>query len=237
VKTVLAKHILAKPVLAKPVLAKPVLAKPVLAKPVLAKPVLDGAYERLCLSDGMGLIAGVDEVGRGPLAGPVMAAAVILDLADIPLGLADSKTIPAARREALSFEVLTCALAVSIATASPAEIDALNIRQATLLAMRRAVAGLSLRPVLVLVDGRDVPDFGIPAHAIIGGDAKIASISAAAIVAKVARDAMMARLGLTYPAYGFDRNAGYGTAEHRSALRIEGPCPAHRMSFAPLKGT
>ncbi len=197
-------------------------------------PILDGTAEKLCMDHEIALIAGVDEVGRGPLAGPVMAAAVILDLANIPAGLGDSKAIPASRRADLSMQVLLSARAVAIATASPAEIDRLNIRQATLLAMRRAVAALSLRPDLVLVDGRDVPDFGIAGRAIIGGDAKMASIAAASIVAKVARDRMMARLGEVYPAYGFAKNAGYGTAEHRAALLKAGPCPLHRMSFAPL---
>jgi ribonuclease HII len=201
----------------------------------LKKTELDGTTERLCLSDAIRFIAGVDEVGRGPLAGPVMAAAVILDLANIPAGLGDSKAIPSARREDLSMQILLSAHAVAIATASPDEIDALNIRQATLLAMQRAVAALAMRPDLVLVDGRDVPDFSIPGRAIISGDAKVASIAAASIVAKVARDRLMARLGETHPAYGFANNAGYGTAEHRAALLIVGPCPAHRMSFAPLQ--
>lgn len=199
-------------------------------------PMLDGAVERQFICEGISLIAGVDEVGRGPLAGPVMAAAVILDLASIPAGLGDSKAIPQKLREDLSRQVLTTAIAIAIATASPAEIDALNIRQATLLAMRRAVAALALRPDLVLVDGRDTPDFGVQTRAIIGGDAKVASIAAASIVAKVARDALMTRLGLAFPAYGFATNAGYGTKPHLAALLAHGPCPAHRMSFAPLKG-
>jgi ribonuclease HII len=201
----------------------------------LERTELDGTTERLCLSDGIRSIAGVDEVGRGPLAGPVMAAAVILDLANIPAGLGDSKAIPSARRQDLSMQILLSADAVAIATASPDEIDTLNIRQATLLAMQRAVAALAMRPDLVLVDGRDVPDFGIPGRAIISGDAKVASIAAASIIAKVARDRLMARLGEIHPVYGFANNAGYGTAEHRAALLIVGPCPAHRMSFAPLK--
>jgi ribonuclease HII len=197
---------------------------------------LDYTLERACLAEGYKLIAGVDEVGRGPLAGPVMAAAVVLDPQSIPDGLGDSKTLSDVRREALSALILGSALAVSIATASPEEIDTLNIRQATLLTMRRAVAGLALRPDLVLVDGRDLPAFGIPGRAVIGGDGKAASIAAASIVAKIARDRMMAKLDLDLPGYGFEQHAGYATVRHRAAIEALGPSVAHRFSFAPIKG-
>jgi ribonuclease HII len=183
-----------------------------------------------------GLVAGVDEVGRGPLAGPVVTAAVILDPARVPPGLADSKTLGAARREALYPLILRDALAVSFASASAARIDATNIRAATLAAMARAVAALNLQPALVLVDGRDVCDAGCPVRAIIGGDASEPAIAAASIVAKVLRDRMMARLDAIFPAYGFAAHAGYGTQGHRDAIFRHGPCPEHRFTFAPVKG-
>jgi ribonuclease HII len=179
--------------------------------------------------------AGVDEVGRGPLAGPVVTAAVILDPARIPSGLADSKALKPAAREALFEVILRDAAAVSVASASAARIDAMNIRAATLWAMGRAVAGLSLRPGLVLVDGRDVCPSDAPCRAIIGGDGLEPAISAASIVAKVLRDRLMTRLGQAYPAYGFGQHAGYGTRAHLAALAAHGPCPEHRRSFAPLK--
>jgi ribonuclease HII len=182
------------------------------------------------------LIAGVDEVGRGPLAGPVVTAAVILDLAAIPPGLADSKLLTAARREALYPLILAKALAVGFASAGPVEIDEVNIRAATLAAMGRAVAALSLTPDLVLVDGRDVCAAPCAVRAVIGGDASEPAIAAASIVAKVLRDRLMARLHAAFPVYGFDSHAGYGVESHRAAILRHGPCPHHRHSFAPIKG-
>lgn len=192
--------------------------------------------ETQAIARGLWPLAGVDEVGRGPLAGPVVAAAVILDPQAVPAGLDDSKNLSAARREELFAIITESALAVGIASATAAEIDTINIRQATLLAMRRAVAALALQPAFVLVDGNDPPAFACRCESIIGGDAQIASIAAASIVAKVTRDAMMARLCQSYPAYGFSAHAGYGTARHRAALLAHGPCPEHRFSFAPVKG-
>jgi ribonuclease HII len=181
-------------------------------------------------------VAGVDEVGRGPLAGPVVTAAVILDPEDVPSGLADSKTLSAARREMLFAEITARALAVSVASASAASIDATNIRAATLSAMARSVRGLGVVPGLVLVDGRDVIAVPMVCRAIIRGDASEPSIAAASIVAKVLRDRLMARLSLAFPAYGFAGHAGYGTEAHRAAILAHGPCPHHRFSFAPISG-
>ncbi|MDP3258480.1 ribonuclease HII [Bosea sp. (in: a-proteobacteria)] len=192
--------------------------------------------ETQAIADGLWPLAGVDEVGRGPLAGPVVAAAVILDPQAVPDGLDDSKNLTPARREELFALIAGSALAIGIASATAAEIDAINIRQATLLAMRRAVAALALQPACVLVDGNDPPKLGCPCDCVIGGDAQIASIAAASIVAKVTRDAMMARLCARYPAYGFSLHAGYGTPRHRAAIQAHGPCPEHRYSFAPVKG-
>lgn len=181
------------------------------------------------------LIAGVDEVGRGPLAGPVCAAAVILDPARPIAGLADSKTLSAARRERLAPLIRERSLAWAIAWSSREEIDRINILQASLLAMQRAVAALGVRPGRVLVDGNRCPAFGCEAEAIVGGDGRVAAIAAASIIAKVARDAEMTRLALEYPDYGFARHKGYPTAEHLSALRRFGPCPLHRRTFAPVR--
>nr|WP_240540002.1 ribonuclease HII [Salinarimonas soli] len=200
----------------------------------MARPGLDFALERSLLAGGHRLIAGLDEVGRGPLAGPVVAAAVVLDPARIPEGLADSKALSANRRERIAAAILESAH-VGIGTASPASIDRLNIRGATLRALCRALAALPCRPDLALVDGRDVPDFPCAARAIVRGDASVASIAAASIVAKVVRDRMMARLGAHLPAFGFERNAGYPTASHRAALRAAGPTSFHRLSFAPCR--
>lgn len=184
---------------------------------------------------GARFVAGVDEVGRGPLAGPVVAAAVILDPIAIPEGLADSKTLSAVERERLCTDILGTAT-VSIASASAAEIDRLNIRGATLLAMRRAVAGLCQPPCHVLIDGRDVaPGLASPATAVIGGDGLCLSIAAASIVAKVARDAMMRRLCAQFPVYGFGQHMGYGTPQHLGALARHGPCRFHRQSFSPMR--
>lgn len=184
---------------------------------------------------GLWPVAGVDEVGRGPLAGPVAAAAVILDPSRIPAGLDDSKALDPARRDAAFAEIFATAQAVSVAFVTSAEIDQLNIRQASLAAMTRAVAGLALRPAFALVDGRDPPLLCCPCRAVVKGDALALSIAAASIVAKVARDAMMRRLAALYPAYGFETNAGYGARRHLAALASLGPCPVHRRSFAPVR--
>ena len=180
------------------------------------------------------LVAGVDEAGRGPLAGPVVAAAVILDELQPIAGLADSKALTAARRERLFDEIRAKALCCSIAEASVEEIDRLNILQATMLAMRRAVQGLRLKPRLALVDGNRLPVLDVPAEAVVKGDAKVAAISAASIVAKVTRDRWCAQLHDQYPQYGFAGHKGYGTAEHLAALQAHGACPQHRRSFAPV---
>jgi len=181
------------------------------------------------------MICGVDEAGRGPLAGPVVAAAVILDPARPIVGLADSKKLSAQRRERLAIEIREKALAWSIAEASVEEIDAINILQATLLAMQRAVAGLSMLPAEVLIDGNRCPNLNVPARAIIGGDATVAEISAASILAKTSRDAGMLMLHVRYPQYGFDRHKGYGTALHLAALQAYGATPQHRRTFAPVR--
>lgn len=181
-----------------------------------------------------GLVAGVDEAGRGPLAGPVVAAAVILDEMHPIAGLNDSKKLTALRRERLYEEIRAKALCCSVAQASVEEIDRLNILQATLLAMRRAVEGLRLKPAKVLVDGNRLPVLDMLAEAIVGGDALIPSISAASILAKVTRDRWCAELDQQYPQYGFAAHKGYGTAVHLAALRAHGACPEHRKTFAPV---
>jgi ribonuclease HII len=180
------------------------------------------------------LVAGVDEVGRGPLAGPVVAAAVILDDLKPIRGLRDSKALGPATRARLADEVRAKALCVCIGQASVEEIDRINILQATLLAMQRAVQGLRLPPGLVLVDGNRLPRLAMPAEAVVGGDATVASIAAASIVAKVYRDGLLEQLHERYPAYGFAAHKGYATAEHLAALQAHGPCEAHRRSFAPV---
>jgi len=181
------------------------------------------------------LIAGVDEAGRGPLAGPVLAAAVILDPARSIAGLADSKQLSAARREQLAVEIRAHALAWALGRADVAEIDRINILQAALLAMRRAVEHLSTAPSQILVDGQQCPVGLIyPCRAIVKGDATVSAISAASILAKVARDAELYKLHERYPDYGFARHKGYPTLAHREALRRFGPCPEHRRSFAPV---
>jgi ribonuclease HII len=184
--------------------------------------------------DVPGLVAGVDEAGRGPLAGPVVAAAVILDDLKPIKGLADSKQLTAARREKLYDEIRAKALCCSVAQASVEEIDRLNILQATMLAMQRAVQGLRLKPVKVLVDGNRLPALDVLAEAIVSGDALVPSISAASILAKVTRDRLLLELHQQHPAYGFDRHKGYGTAEHLQALQTHGALAAHRRSFAPV---
>ncbi|MDP2809640.1 MAG: ribonuclease HII [Rhodocyclaceae bacterium] len=181
------------------------------------------------------IFCGVDEAGRGPLAGPVFAAAVILDPARPIHGLADSKKLTAKTRERLAIVIRERALAWSVAQASVEEIDCINILQATLLAMRRAVESLALRPAEALIDGNRCPVLDLPARAIIGGDATVPEISAASILAKTSRDAEMLRLHERYPQYGLDRHKGYGTALHLAALRLHGPAPFHRRSFAPVR--
>ncbi len=197
-------------------------------------PILKPTRERQLLRRGHGTVAGLDEVGRGPLAGPVVAAAVVLDLKRIPQGLADSKALAPERREELFLEILASA-AVGIASVPACEIDIRNIRQASLLAMCRALDALPCRPDVALVDGNDPPRLPCPVHTVIKGDASIPSIAAASIVAKVVRDRMMRRLAERYPAFGFTTNVGYSTATHLSALTSGGPCPYHRRSFAPVR--
>ncbi len=184
--------------------------------------------------DGVGLVAGVDEAGRGPLAGPVVAAAVILDELQPIAGLNDSKKLTARRREKLFDEIRARALCFSIAEATLQEIDDLNILQATLLAMKRAVEGLRLKPAKVLVDGNRLPVLDVVAEAIVQGDALVPAISAASILAKVHRDRLCDEWHQRLPAYGFDQHKGYGTAQHLMALQAHGPSEWHRMSFAPV---
>ena len=181
------------------------------------------------------LIAGVDEAGRGPLAGPVYAAAVILDPARMVVGLADSKTLSAARRDTLALEIRAHALCWALGMATVEEIDRLNILQASLLAMTRAVAALSMAPSLALVDGNRAPSLACTVRTIVGGDASEPAISAASILAKVARDAVMCSLDALYPGYGFARHKGYPTAAHVSALEQLGVSPVHRRSFGPVR--
>jgi len=177
--------------------------------------------------------AGVDEAGRGPLAGPVVAAAVILDPARPIRGLADSKVLAPERREVLAKRIRERATAFAVALAAVDEIDTLNILQASMLAMQRAVEALSVPPEEVLVDGNRCPNLAFRVRAIVRGDASVPSISAASILAKTARDAMLRELDREYPAYGFARHKGYATPEHLAALALHGPCPAHRRSFSP----
>ena len=189
------------------------------------------ALEREYQQQGYGVICGVDEAGRGPLAGPVCAAAVILPDGLLLPGLDDSKKVPAKRREALYDEIVSQAVAWSVAVATEQEIDEINILQATFLAMRRALDGLTVRPELALVDGNRAADFGLPVQTIVGGDGKSANIAAASILAKVTRDRYMIEQDARYPEYGFAVHKGYGTRRHYDALREFGPCPIHRQSF------
>ena len=184
---------------------------------------------------GPGLLAGVDEAGRGPLAGPVVAAAVMLDELKPIKGLADSKVLSPRRRDKLYDEIRAKALCCCVAEASAQEIDALNILQATLLAMRRAVEGLRLRPHCVLVDGNRVPQLQMQAHAVVKGDARVQAIAAASILAKVHRDRLCVELHQRHPQYGFDAHKGYPTAEHLRLLQLHGPCEEHRRSFGPVR--
>ncbi len=190
----------------------------------------DFMLERALMRDGYSLVAGADEAGRGPLAGPVVAAAVILDPDKIPAGLNDSKKLTVAQRNDLHTQILATSL-VSIASSSARRIDGTDILKASLDAMRRAVLGLALPPSFVLIDGRDVPPgLACPGKAVIKGDARSLSIAAASIVAKVTRDRMMEQAGTLYSAYGFEIHAGYATAFHRERIAEHGPCPLHRMS-------
>lgn len=181
------------------------------------------------------LICGIDEAGRGPLAGPVVAAAVILSDGHGIHGITDSKKLSAERREELSRRIKEKAIAWSIATASVAEIDAINIFRATLLAMSRAISGLSVMPQRILVDGKHCPETAIPAEAIIKGDAKVEVIGAASILAKTARDEEMLALHRQYPEFGFDQHKGYPTPRHLEMLQVFGPAEIHRRSFAPVR--
>ena len=179
------------------------------------------------------LVCGVDEAGRGPLAGPVVAAAVILDPAHLPAGLNDSKKLTAARREAL-YDLIHAQAHVGVGMASVEEIDRINILAASMLAMARAVAALPSTPAHALIDGNRSPELPCPATPIVKGDGRSLSIAAASIVAKVTRDRMMVEMAAAFPAYGFERHMGYGTKQHLAALEKDGPCPHHRKSFAPV---
>lgn len=191
----------------------------------------DLAYE---LASGHTLICGIDEAGRGPWAGPVCAAAVILDAHNIPSGLNDSKKLTEAKRERLYPEIMAAA-DVGVGLVSAAQIDEINILQATYLAMNRAVAALTTRPTLALIDGNRGPKLFCATQMIVSGDAKSLSIAAASIIAKVTRDRLMIELEKVYPVYGFARHKGYGTAAHAAALAQHGPCTEHRKSFAPIR--
>ncbi len=203
--------------------------------PAKESPVPDFSLED---ASGAAPIAGVDEAGRGPWAGPVVAAAVILDRdgldPDLALGLDDSKKLPAARRELL-FAALQASARIGVGRADVADIDSMNILGATLLAMSRAVAALGAAPELALIDGTSVPDLPCPAQTVIGGDGLSLSIAAASVVAKVTRDRLMAELALAHPGYGWERNKGYGTPEHRTALESLGATQHHRRSFRPIR--
>lgn len=201
-----------------------------------AKPVPHFRRERALLRAGCWPVAGMDEVGRGPLAGPVTAAAVILDPQRLPRGLADSKVLNAAVREIAYESIMSRALAVAVGFAPAQEIDRINIRQATFAAMRRALHGLSIHAAYVLVDGSDAPPgLHCPGETIVRGDSSTLSIAAASIIAKVTRDRMMTRLDKIYPQYGFANHMGYGTPEHLAAIGIHGACVLHRRSFAPIR--
>ncbi|HLX30462.1 MAG TPA: ribonuclease HII [Casimicrobiaceae bacterium] len=179
-------------------------------------------------------VAGIDEAGRGPLAGPVVAAAVILDPSRKIRGLRDSKVMTPEERDEVGAAIRVKALAWAVASSDVAEIDTLNILRATLLAMRRAVEALAVQPIEALIDGDHCPALACPAYAIVKGDRDVPAISAASIIAKTTRDAMLVALDREYPMYGFARHKGYGTPEHLAALDLHGPCPAHRKSFAPV---
>ena len=194
----------------------------------------DYTYETKYLEQGFSLIAGVDEAGRGPWAGPVVASAVILDESNIPSGLNDSKKLTEKKREAL-FEPIKASCLVGVGIVDAAKIDEINILQATMLAMQLAINDLSDQPDFVLIDGNRSPNIKTPNEAIKKGDAKSLSIAAASIIAKVTRDRMMQKYDAEFPQYGFAQHKGYGTAKHSLALNQHGPCVIHRMSFAPIK--
>jgi ribonuclease HII len=199
------------------------------------EPVASFRFEEGLMRDGYRLVVGIDEAGRGPLAGPVVAAAVVLDPANIPDGLNDSKQLTAERRETL-YEHILASADVAIASVSAFEIDRTDIRKASLEAMRRAVHSLHCRPHFAIIDGRDVaPGLPCPGKALVKGDARSYSIAAASIVAKVTRDRMMASAGARYQGYGFEFHAGYATEFHRKAIIDLGPCAIHRMTFRPLR--
>jgi ribonuclease HII len=183
------------------------------------------------------LVAGVDEAGRGPLAGPVVAAAVILDPGRRVRGLRDSKLLTPEQRDDLAVKIRASAIAWAIGSADVAEIDTLNILRASLLAMRRAVAALAIAPMEALIDGDHCPELACPVYAIIKGDRDVPAISAASIIAKTTRDTMLMELDRAYPDYGFANHKGYATPEHLAALNVFGPCPVHRRSFAPVLQT
>jgi len=192
-------------------------------------------YEKTASEDGFHLIAGVDEAGRGPLAGPVVAAAVIIPIGSALEGITDSKRLSAAKREEAFRLINRKAVAVGIGVVSQRRIDEINILRASLEAMKRAVLSLDTKPDFVLVDGNQPIPFSIPQRCVIGGDRKCLSISAASVMAKVYRDRIMGTFDQYYPQYGFCRNKGYGTDGHRRALRIHGPSPVHRLSFRGVK--
>ncbi|MEM5473768.1 ribonuclease HII [Hoeflea sp. AS60] len=195
----------------------------------------DYRFEHHAVQSGFRLVGGLDEAGRGPLAGPVVAAAVILDPNCIPEGLDDSKALKKAKRELL-YEAIMATSEVAVASASAREIEATDIRAASLTAMRRALAALPVRAEFALVDGRDVPPrLDCPARALVKGDARSLSIAAASIIAKVTRDRMMVRAASVYPQYGFERHMGYGAQKHLQAIAEHGPCPLHRMTFRPMR--
>jgi ribonuclease HII len=196
-------------------------------------------FEKLLWSKGVSLVAGIDEAGRGPLAGPVVAAVAVLPARFSMAGLNDSKQLAEDFREEL-FEALTAngaLICYGIGIAEPAEIDRFNILRATFLAMQRAIVALPMQPEHLLIDGLPVPVFQQPQTAIVGGDGKSKSIAAASVIAKVTRDRMMRKWHSEFPQYSFDRNKGYGTREHLESLQIHGPCPIHRRSFAPVSQT
>ncbi len=208
-----------------------------MVKRALSKPTGPTFHREIkLLSEGKRLVCGVDEVGRGPLAGPVVAAAVILDPSDIPAGLNDSKKLTPAKRLALYDAISKSSIAWSVASICAPGIDAINIRAASLEAMRRSVAALCVHPDHALIDGNVIPDdLDCTADYLIGGDSFSYSIAAASIMAKVMRDTMMEQADAVWPVYGFGRHKGYGTAYHRAAITEHGPCPLHRMSFAPMR--
>lgn len=191
--------------------------------------------ERKLWNQGFQLLAGIDEAGRGPLAGPVVAAACILPAQFDLFGLNDSKMLTESKREKLYTQIQAQAIDYASGSAEPAEIDALNILQATKLAMKRAIEGLKVRPHYLMIDALTLPTVKLPQLPLIGGDQISASIAAASILAKVTRDRLMVELHALYPEYTFSKNKGYGTSEHMQVLRRIGPCPLHRRSFAPVK--